>query len=262
MVTLPVDGPANSNRIRRNPTPYFLLLVFLLGCEARAASVTLTWNVDGVQREALVYAPPAAGAKAPVIFGFHGHGGTMRTASVAMHFQDVWPEAVVVYPQGIPTATRVDLAGRHSGWSARDLKFFDAMLATLRTKYRIDDKRVYTAGFSNGAMFSLLLWAERANELAGVAVCAGVLVDAHPTVPRPLIHIAGELDRIADYALQVETMKREREIDGCSDDGKPLGFGATLYPSSKGAPVETVIHRGGHVYPPNASLWIVKFFTR
>jgi len=40
-----------------------------------------------------------------------------------------------------------------------------------------------------------------------------------------------------------------------------LGFGATLYPSTKRAPVETVIHRAGHVYPPNASKWIVTFFN-
>jgi polyhydroxybutyrate depolymerase len=226
------------------------------------AATTLTLNVHGVPRQALVYPPSQPSAKAPVIFGFHGHGGTMGTASIAMHFQDLWPQAVVVYPQGIPTATRVDPAGLRSGWSDRDLPFFDAMLAALRTKYRIDDKRVYVAGFSNGAMFSLLLWDKRAAQLAGIAVCAGVLVDAHPTTPRPLIHIAGERDRIARYDLQVETMKQERAIDGCSDDGKPLGFGATLYPSSKGAPVETVIHRGGHVYPPNASRWIVDFFTR
>ena len=225
------------------------------------AATTLTWNIDGVQREAMVFAPSQAGAKAPVIFGFHGHGGSMRSASVAMHFQDVWPQAVVVYPQGIPTATRVDPAGLRSGWSERDLPFFDAMLATLRTKYRIDDKRVYAAGFSNGAMFSLLLWDKRASALAGIAVCAGVLIDAHPTTPRPLIHIAGERDRIAVYDRQLDTMKQECAIDGCRDDGKPLGCGATLYPSSKHAPVETVIHRGGHVYPLNASRWIVDFFT-
>jgi polyhydroxybutyrate depolymerase len=225
------------------------------------AASTLTWNVAGAHREALVYAPSQPSAKAPVIFAFHGHGGTMRSASLAMHFQDVWPQAVVVYPQGIPTATPIDPAGVHSGWSERDLPFFDAMLATVRTKYRVDDRRIYAAGFSNGAIFSLLLWDKRARDLAGIAVCGGLLRNAHPTTPRPLIHIAGERDRIVRYDLQVETMKQERAIDGCSGDGKPLGFGATLYPSTRRAPVETVIHRGGHVYPPNASRWIVTFFT-
>src|SRR5438128_2346149 len=95
---------------------------------------------------------PAPGSPIRAGKSWPGHGGTMGTASMAMHFQDVWPQAVVVYPQGMATATRIDPAGIRSGWSERDLPFFDAMLATLRTKYRIDDKRVYVAGFSNGAM--------------------------------------------------------------------------------------------------------------
>ena len=231
------------------------------------AATTLSWNIGGVQRQALVYPPSVKSAKPPVIFAFHGHGGTMQSASLAMHFQDVWPEAVVVYMQGLPIPSHVDPAGLQSGWQQepgqaenRDLKFFDAALATMRTKYNVG--RVYVSGFSNGALFSLLLWATRARELAGVGVCAGVLLPSvHPTVPKPLIHVAGERDHIAVYDRQVETMKQERAINGCSDDGQPLGFGATLYPSTKHAPVQTVINRAGHVYPYNASLWIVHFFT-
>jgi polyhydroxybutyrate depolymerase len=244
----------------------------LLACAAvaSAAPLTLTWTIDGVQRQALVYAPvpTAAAVRAPVIFGFHGHGGTTNTASMAMHFQTVWPQAVVVYMQGIPTPSHVDPSGLRSGWQSepgqvgdRDLKFFDAVLATIKQRFAVDDKRVYATGFSNGAIFSLLLWAERGKELAGIGVCAGVLLPTvHPTTPRPLIHIAGERDPIAKYSLQLATMKQERQINACSEDGHPLGFGATLYPSTKHAPVETVIHRAGHVYPPNASLWMVEFF--
>ena len=149
---------------------------------ASAAPTTLTWTIDGTQREALVFAPSQPSAKAPLIFGFHGHGGSMRTASMAMNFQNVWPQAVVVYMNGIPTPSRLDAAGKLPGWQQeprqfgdRDLKFFDAVLATVRGKFAIDDKRVYVSGFSNGAIFSLLLWAQRGNELAGIGVCAGIL---------------------------------------------------------------------------------------
>ena len=238
----------------------------LVAASLAAAPTTFTWTLDGVQRKALVYSPSNTHSP-PVIFAFHGHGGTMQTAALAMRFQDVWPEAVVVYMQGLPIASHVDPEGLRNGWQQepgqagdRDLKFFDAVLATMRAKYNV--QRVYVSGFSNGALFSLLLWSERGKELAGIGVCAGVLLPSvRPTVARPLIHVAGELDRIAVYGKQVETMKEERTIDGCSDDGKPLGFGATLYPSTKHAPIQTVIHRGGHIYPPNASKWIVTFFT-
>ena len=43
------------------------------------------WMMDGVEREALVRLPATDGATeakaAPVVFVFHGHGGSMRQAS-------------------------------------------------------------------------------------------------------------------------------------------------------------------------------------
>ena len=48
-----------------------------------ALATTLTWSVGGAKREALVYPPSQTSAKAPVIFAFHGHGGTMGTAASA-----------------------------------------------------------------------------------------------------------------------------------------------------------------------------------
>jgi polyhydroxybutyrate depolymerase len=54
----------------------------------------------------------------------------------------------------------------------RDLKFFDAVLATLKKDCRIDEKRVYATGHSNGGAFTYLLWAARGDVFAAVAPCA------------------------------------------------------------------------------------------
>ena len=41
-----------------------------------------TWMVDSTEREGLVYVPEAAKTKeTPVVFAFHGHGGSMMNAS-------------------------------------------------------------------------------------------------------------------------------------------------------------------------------------
>src|ERR1035438_688797 len=65
------------------------------------AADTLTrreWTVDGAVREALVYAPPQASTNAsPVVFVFHGHGGSMQNAARSFALQRVWPAAIVVY---------------------------------------------------------------------------------------------------------------------------------------------------------------------
>jgi polyhydroxybutyrate depolymerase len=136
------------------------------------------WTVDGVEREALVVLPSTSSkSKPPVIFVFHGHGGNMHFAARGMAFQNFWPEAIVVYPQGLPTPGIVmDQKGEKPGWQRevgqqndRDLKFVDAMLATLRQKYSIDDTRVYATGFSNGGLFTYLLLSQRPNVFAAFA---------------------------------------------------------------------------------------------
>ena len=147
------------------------LVALLLLCgpsllRAADAPQRMTWTVDGVEREALVYVPAAAKNTAtPVVFAFHGHGGTMQFAARRYAFHKLWPEAIAVYPQGLKTPGRlVDLEGKLPGWQGkagdqndRDLKFFDAMLASLKRDYQIDERRIYSMGHSNGGGFTYLL---------------------------------------------------------------------------------------------------------
>lgn len=228
------------------------LSVFSLAPFAAAAAPSVTtWTVDGVPRQALVFAPQtdAAGQKHPLIFAFHGHGGNMQNAA-RDGLQDLWPEAVVVYPQGLPTKTLRDQSGSYSGWQFgagdngdRDLKLFDAMLADLKTKYAIDDARVYATGFSNGAVFTYLLWAQRGSKLAAVGPCAGIITDANrPGTPKPAIIIGGQSDQLLLFSVQEQTMETVRKLNGDKAD------------------LVTRIHPGGHVYPPWAGQAIVDFF--
>src|SRR5579871_5580894 len=75
----------------------------------------VTWQVGSDSREALVYNPP--GTNKPVVFVWHGHGGTANFMSRRFPMHKLWPEAVVVYPQGLPTpAPLVDPDGKRNGW--------------------------------------------------------------------------------------------------------------------------------------------------
>src|SRR6267378_3637598 len=249
-----------------------LIAIFLSLCSTVLARepALMKWTVDGTQREALVFAPEAPGqTKAPVILAFHGHGGNMRFAARGMHFQDAWPEAVVVYLQGLPTAGFIlDQKGVRPGWqhdagqlNDRDLKFVDAVLATLREKYSVDERRIYATGFSNGGLFTYLLWAQRPNVFAAFAPGgAALLPSVQPTQPRPVLHYGGERDRVARFANQQRTIEQIRAFNGCTSQGAPCGANCTLYFSPKGAPVETFIHPFGHIYPPPVTTVIVKFF--
>jgi len=239
---------------------------------ASAQGITMRWTVDGENRAALVFAPaPTIGhVKSPLVFAFHGHGGNMNGIAQRMNIHTLWREAIVVYPQGVNRPSAVDPQGNRSGWQVeanqanigdKDLNFFDAMLTTMRQKYLVDDTRVYAAGFSNGAAFSLLLWAERGQSLAAVGECAGRLAPSEQlTLPRALVAIAGLADPINPFRAQKQTIETARQADNATGPGQPCGQYCTLYPSTTQTPVKTFIHPGGHVYPSWASAEIVKFF--
>lgn len=231
--------------------------------------VRRTWIVDGVTREALLHLP--AGAEkggAPVVFVFHGHTGTMKHAALSMPIHRHWPEAIVVYPQGLPTpGTLVDTAGRESGWQAavgaqgdRDLKFFDAMYADLLGRYRCDPRRVFATGHSNGGAFTYLLWAARGDKLAATAPSAAVLGRGYEDLrPKPVLHIGSPQDPLVKFSWQERMIDRVLRLNGCG----PRQTGATgynVYPSTQGAEVATYLHDGGHRYPEAAPELIVKFF--
>ena len=62
----------------------------------------MTWTVDGDKREAIVFAPPRRRGKLPLIFSFHGHGDDMENFQY-VGLQQAWPDAIVVYFQGLPS---------------------------------------------------------------------------------------------------------------------------------------------------------------
>src|SRR5690348_2580927 len=128
-----------------------------------------TWTIDGVQRTALVALPKGDAREVPLVFVFHGHGGTSLNAARTFRTHEFWPEALVVYPQGLPTMGQVtDPEGKLPGWQHmpgsegdRDLKLFDAMLKWAGEKYSVDPARTFAAGHSNGGSFVYALWAAR-----------------------------------------------------------------------------------------------------
>jgi polyhydroxybutyrate depolymerase len=232
---------------------------------------TMHWTIGGVERDALVFAPRAkqGAAKYPLVIAFHGHRGHMWNAATRMHIQTLWPQAIVVYPQGLDTTTLMDVAGTGTGWQGkagdfgdRDLRLFDAIVETMKRSYAVDRRRIYVTGFSNGAVFSLLLWAKRAKTIAAVGEVAGRLDPSETlTSTRALLAVAGRRDTVAPFAVQRTTIQLARVVNRASEAGSSCGRYCTFYPSTIGpVPVKTFIHPGGHEYPSWAPAEFVKFF--
>jgi len=226
------------------------------------------FTVGETKREAMVCTPSKKSDGAPpLVFAFHGHGGSMGNAAKSFRIHEEWPEAVVVYPQGLPTPGKTDPEGKKPGWQKspgdqedRDLKFFDAVLASMKEKHKIDEKRIYATGHSNGGGFTYLLWATRTDVFAAIAPSAAGARAPKEAKPCPTLHVAGEKDEVVPFENQKKTIEGLKTFNGCDGEGKEWAKGCTIYASTKNAPVVTFIHGGDHKYPKEAPALIVKFF--
>jgi polyhydroxybutyrate depolymerase len=193
----------------------------------------------------------------------------MRFAEQGQAFHENWPEAIVVYPQGLPTQGYLgDMRGKLPGWQHsagengdRDLKFVDAMIETLRGKYSVDADRIYATGFSNGGFFCYLLWAARPQTFAAVAPGAASLVPSiQLRVPKPAFIYGGRNDHLVRFSKQEAAINAAREVNGCEKNGTGCGDKCLLFTSTRQAPVMTFIHDGDHVFVPAVKPLIVEFF--
>jgi polyhydroxybutyrate depolymerase len=245
----------------------------LLSGRSPEGFVEKTWTVDGVKRTALVRVPAGATGQLAVVFGWHGHGGRSTHSAGRWGYAEIDTTSILVFPQGLPTVSPlVDKEGRMPGWQTsvvseggRDIKLFDAILADLKKEHAVDARRIYSMGHSNGAAFSYLLWQARPDVLAAIGSVAGSLRgDGKPTTPLPVIHVAGKKDPLVKFAWQQATFAAVRRFNGCAEEGQPWAkegvLEATIYASSKGAPLVTAIHDGGHEYAKGSTELIVRFF--
>jgi len=254
----------------------FLLLALsgLITPDGRAIAAELVpreWKVDGVTREALIAVPPTAITKlSPVVFGFHGHGGSMKNAARSFRIHELWPEAIVVYMQGLPTPGQItDPEGKKPGWqktkgdqSDRDLKFFDAVFASLKKDYKVNEKQVYCMGHSNGGGFTYLLWAERPDIFAAVAPSGSAALKSRNVLkPKPMLHVAGDNDPLVKYEWQTMMIESVKKTNECGD-GVPWEERCTEFPSKIGTPVVTFVTSNGHKFPAEAPALIVRFFQQ
>ena len=230
------------------------------------------FTVAGVERTALVYANAAAAPKsgAPLVIVFHGHGGTSQFAARKFDIHNLWREAVVIYPQGLPSKGKFDPEGNKNGWQKsvgeygdRDLQFFDAMLEWAKKTYSIDAKRIYVAGHSNGGSMAYLLWATRSDKIAAFAPCSSVFgLQARQAKPKPAIIFAGEQDNVVPFQFQERSINFVLKLNQCDTNSSEFSKVAKLYKSKNGADLATYIYAGGHMLPPNSGELIVSFFKQ
>jgi len=187
---------------------------------------TLRLTHDDLERLAIVVLPQARSPKAkagnkgqqaerlPLLIFLHGAGGSARQAMQQTGLARLAERErfIAVFPEGLAAPQGQDNAGIQTwnAWSccgyARDQKADDvgylaALIHRLKADFPVDPRRVFLAGFSNGAMLASRFALERPGVVAAIASVAGYLpCDAPaPQEPLPVLVIHGSQDRVARF---------------------------------------------------------------
>jgi polyhydroxybutyrate depolymerase len=231
-----------------------------------AASGTIDLEMGAFTRSFVVRVPAAYDARTPgpLIFLFHPFGMNAQYMQGRVQIPRVWPEAIAVYPNGMPRSG-AGAGGLQPAWQSRpgelgdrDLLFFDAMLDWLRANRCFDERKVFVMGYSNGAGLASVLACERAGVIAGVAIASGSLA-CTPPEPRPVILSHGMRDPTIGYERAVDAARAWASRNGCSAPPKSGAPGCFVADSCSAAPLTLCSYDGGHEYNEPFTRALVEF---
>jgi polyhydroxybutyrate depolymerase len=276
-----------------------LLLIFAVPAggqrSSRDAAQTITHG--GQERTYRVYVPPSYDGKKPValVLVLHGGGGAGRSMIGLAKFNELADRHgfVVAYPDGL---FRRWNDGRQSGAieSKRvdDVGFLSALMDQLGRDYRIDAKRVYSTGISNGGFMSQRLACDLADKIAAVAVVAATMgrnlsAQCKPARPVSVLLLHGTEDPLVPYEggrVQVRgggailsapaAVQRWVELDGCNGQPKKDALPDTAADETRtrreiysgcregSEVVFLAVEGGGHTWPGGAQYLPVRRIGR
>lgn len=258
--------------------------MFGLGGDTSPVSVpvgveTHTISIGGTSRTYSVYAPSKDSAKAPVVVAFHGGGqNAMRFATGANLFAMADHYGfVLAMPEGVGNSWNTGMTSPQ-GYAAThgvdDVGFVRGMLGELAASGRINPKRVYSMGVSEGGMMSYQAACSLPGQFAAIGVVAGTLSSGSCANSQgvSLLHIHGTNDQnvplnggrgentgqAANWASPLQGIQTFAKGESCSAKwaASQLTSDTTCYTTScpGNDTVEyCLVQGGGHTWPGVAS---------
>ncbi len=180
-------------------------------------------NVNGANRNMLVYAPSGIEKNRPLIIQMHGYNQDAAYQKNAAKWESIADTGrfVVVFPNGEGRAW--DISGD------KDLNFIKAIINEMNNKYGIDKKRVYVSGFSMGGMMSYHVANKLGDQIAAIAPVSGGGGVNSPKRAMPIMHTHGTSDDVVNYNSTVNTVKSWVSAQKCSSSSQKI----KPYPSTK-----------------------------
>lgn len=245
---------------------------------------TRTLMMGEQKRTYLVHVPNDYDPKkpTPVVLALHGAAmdGSMMVWFSGLNKKSNESGFIVVYPSGtgvgpFRTWNAGGFSGKMAEGKADDVAFIGKLLDDLGTVVKVDEKRVYACGMSNGGMMCYRLAAELSDRIAAIAPVAGTIAieESKPKRPVPVIHFHGSKDNIVPFEMSKGKAPSFMKLKGVEDsiqtwvklnacdempttntiskDGDEIKVTRKTYGGGKDGSevVLVVIEEGGHTWP-------------
>ena len=209
----------SNNKINASILTVILFLVAgIPACKTTSAAAptpgerTRTVKVGDGERSYILYVPSSYDGSQPVplVIDLHGGGGNASTQMRTSQFSALSEEKgfIVAYPSGTGRFDNKLLTwngGACCGYAVEnqvdDVGFIRALITELELQYKIDPRRVYATGLSNGGIMSFRLACDASEIFAAVAPVAGTLnyPRCNPSEPVSIIEFHGTDDGHIGY---------------------------------------------------------------
>jgi polyhydroxybutyrate depolymerase len=137
---------------------------------------TLTYG--GLTRSFHVWVPAGHSDLSPLVFVFHGGGGSGAQIRAQTKFETVATNAIVVYPDGtgvIKTWNAGICCGSAMNNGVDDIGFITKMIDKISQSACVNTAQIYATGMSNGAMLTHRVGCDLSTKFAAIAGVAAQL---------------------------------------------------------------------------------------
>ena len=185
------------------------------GCHASSPQIgvnSLAITISGDSRSYVLSVDGAYQADKPhaLVFGWHGLG--LDGAQMRSFVKDIealaGDEAIFVYPDAGGRAWSQDEGGP-------DVALFDQLVQSLGETYCIDESRIFSIGFSDGAFFTNFMGQTRAQKIRAIVPVSG---GGGGGALMPALVVHGKDDPNVGAENGIESAKQWARSDGCQED--------------------------------------------
>lgn len=246
---------------------------------------TFSIKHDGLERWYRVHVPAdySPATPSPVVFAFHGGGGSMDIQANDTYYGQISKSEqagyIAVFPNGysrfksgmLATWNAGNCCGEARDKNIDDVGFVREIIRHLKVQLNIDDKRIFADGMSNGGMMVYRLACEMPDVFRAVASVAGTdnTRSCSPNTPISILHIHARDDdtelfdggagkksaKVTNFVSVPDSIAKWVKLDACSANPKRVFENAGAYcdiysQCRSGAEIKLcVTATGGHSWP-------------